>query len=178
MFNGREVVFSQENCLEDWRFLELTLDFGRKIMEIKKGDSWQRSTSGFVSGRGWDTYRILQGWEMPEGRVGGIPCQAEMFWFSVFMQRNYARMAHLGRTLEIIEFLFFVLYRRKLRPQFTQVLNGQHQAIVEGAELEGLASSCDKHWWVRARGHWVGEGATLDTGSSLGQGRSWDASRD
>ena len=57
------------------------------------------------------------------------------------MQRNYARMAHLGRTLEIIEFLFFVLYRRKLRPQFTQVLNGQHQAIVEGAKFEGLASS-------------------------------------
>ena len=94
------------------------------------------------------------------------------------MQRNYARMAHLGRTLEIIEFLFFVLYRRKLRPQFTQVLNGQHQAIVEGAELEGLARSCDKHGWVRAWGHGVGEGATLDTGSSLGQGRSWDASRD
>ena len=110
-------------------------------MEIKKGDSWQRSTSGFVSGRGWETYRVLQGWEMPEGRVRAIACQAEMFWFSVFMQRNYARMTHLGRTLEITEFLFVVLYRRKLRPQFTQVLNGQHQAIVEGAKFEGLASS-------------------------------------
>ena len=94
---GREVVFSQENCLEDWRFLELNWDFGRKIMEIKKGDSWQRSTSGFVSGRVWETFRVLKGWEML--RAEGIACQAEMFWFSVFMQRSYARMAHLGRTL-------------------------------------------------------------------------------
>ena len=70
---GREVVFSQENYLEDWRFLELNWDFGRKIMEIKKGDSWQRSTSGFVSGRVWETFRVLQGWEMPEGRGHCLP---------------------------------------------------------------------------------------------------------
>lgn len=88
--------------------------------------------------------------------------------FALFMERNYTRRAHLERTLEIIEFMLFVLYGRKLRPRFTQVINGQRWEIVEGAEFEELAGSWGNHGRAGAEGSWVGRGTTPDTGSSLG----------
>lgn len=83
--NSWRMVCNWENCLENWRFLELTQDFGRQILEIERGHFWQRSTFRSVSGKGWEAWRVWHGVskqrETCRLRVEEVfECQVKEFW--------------------------------------------------------------------------------------------------